>query len=124
MLNTAQAESLNRLIEKAREVRPALAERLASLPERPHGTVRAWLGQRHGRQVDTVQLNGNGDPWVPMDRVVDAQRRASACFFHEPSDQNVGSWRYYAGLRVLAADADTLVASDRETVIIYTTVPE
>ena len=77
----------------------------------PSGTVKGWMTENNGRDVDTVQ--GGRRPWVPMGRTVDA----SATTFVKLGE----SRRDYKGMRVVGRTNDVLVALDTasDTEILY-----
>lgn len=68
----------------------------------PRGTARAWFRAHDGKRVDTIQATSS--LWAPANREVDAHSRAGAVALD-------GSWRDYAGTRVLGADDHTLALS-------------
>jgi hypothetical protein len=90
----------------------------------PRGTMRAWFQARHDAWVYTLQATGSADGevwniWTPGLRQIDSAARAGAVSLG-------GSWRDYAGTRVLAATDDVLVIvapfGDDVQVAVYATV--
>ena len=96
-----------------------------AMPERRTVGFKAWMQSHDGDAVETLQLDladkaGPKRPWAPGIRYLDSARRGSAAFFRTSKDEpNMGSWRYYAGVRVLASDARMMIAADDTSVMIY-----
>lgn len=87
-------------------------ELLAAIDGSPRGTMKAWMQERHGRFVQTVQVdNRTSSMWAPGARIVHA--RASTYVELD------GSRREYAGMRVLAVTATTLIVADNWHTIAY-----
>lgn len=87
------------------------------------GTARAWFTSHDGAQVRTLQATAHETgavtgAWAPGARTVNASRAGSV--------RLDGSAREYAGLRVVASSAETLIAvtawgDDAMQVCVYTT---
>lgn len=82
-------------------------------------TMREWMKQHHQTSVDTLQIDVSGNHtaapyggWAPLDRTVDALARATAVCFD-------GSWREYAGMRVILSSPDAILVADNWHAILY-----
>lgn len=79
----------------------------------PSSTMAQWCRGYHGQTVRTIQIdNHSGAVWIPEERVLDAESYATKALFG-------GSAREYAGMRVLAARGDALIAADDWHTVAY-----
>lgn len=82
-----------------------------------HRSYKGWVTAHDGARVDTLQASFpvHGEiylPWAPANRVIEA--RSTFALFS-------GSRRDYRGVKVLASDDNTIVATDGEQVWAHTT---
>lgn len=93
-------------------------ERFAAPDGKTHRSYKAWVTAHEGARVDTLQASFPDDtgeiymPWAPANRMVEA--RSTFALFN-------GSRRDYKGVKVLASDENTIVATDGEQVWAHTT---
>lgn len=82
-------------------------------------SYKTWVTAHGGAKVDTLQASFPDDtgeiymPWAPANRVIKA--RATFVTFND-------SRRDYRGVKVLASDDNTIVATDGEQVWAHTTL--
>lgn len=73
------------------------------------GTAKNWFKAHHGAVVDTV-MSQPGSVWVPRNRTIDAESKATSVAMITVTDLAVNSsWRDYKGLTVLHADENNLL---------------
>lgn len=83
-----------------------------------HRSYKGWVADHNGLKVDTLQASfpdGTMEvhmPWAPANRVIEA--RSTFALFS-------GSRRDYRGVKVLASDDNTIVATDGTQVWAHTT---
>lgn len=93
-------------------------ERFTAPDGMTHRSYKAWVTQHNGLKVDTLQASFPDDtgeihmPWAPANRVVEA------CGTYATFG---GSRRDYRGVKVLASDDNTIVASNGTQVWAHTT---
>lgn len=79
----------------------------------PSGTMKAWLQARHGKLMHTVQQNKKDSSyWIPLNREVDSQTKATGVFFND-------SLRDYRGMRVVSSADNMLIVEDDFNLIAY-----
>lgn len=83
-----------------------------------HRSYKGWVIAHEGLKVDTLQASFPDDtgeiymPWAPANRVIEA--RSTFALFNN-------SRRDYKGVKVLASDGNTIVATDGTQVWAHTT---
>lgn len=107
-------EDLMGALDALPDVRAAIiaAELRAALEKGPSGTMRRWFEERNGQRVDTIQFDMvGGGLWTPLLREIDASRSSFV--------RLDGSYREYAGMRVVARSDTALIVHNDWHVIGY-----